>query len=256
MSAEHEKEYALFNHIFSLPSEKLNAIRGKPELVLSAIDDYQKNTETHYMDIGQAKGQIIVDKIREKKPKIMVELGGYLGYSAILFGKELLQDSTAHYYSLEANPTFAEMATKLIDLAGISEKVTILVGPATTSLVSLQKELQKQDSGVRTFDFVFIDHWKDLYVPDLRVMESLNLIAPGTVLVADNIYHPGAPEYVKYIQGTADSKREHNASIPNANGHSFVGRWDIVYDSKTIPVELENRRDAIELTYCTGYAEK
>ncbi|WBW70789.1 COMT 2 protein [Schizosaccharomyces osmophilus] len=165
----------------------------------------------------------------------MVELGGYLGYSAILFGKELLQNPAAHFYSLEVNSTFAGMASKLIDLTGLSHKVTILASSASESLITLQKTLQKEIPGLHAFDFVFIDHWKDLYVPDLRVMESLNLIAPGTVLVSDNIYNLGAPKYVEYIQGAPDSKREHNAKVRNVNGHDFVGRWDIVYDSKTVP---------------------
>ncbi|EPY52327.1 COMT 2 protein [Schizosaccharomyces cryophilus OY26] len=256
MTGEYGKEKALINHLFSLPPEKLDAIRGKPDLVLNAIDDFQESTKTHYMDIGQVKGQIIVNKIQEKKPKVTVELGGYLGYSAILFGKELLQDPAAHYYSLEVNPTFAEMAFKVIDLAGLSHKVTVLVGSATESLVALQQKLRKDVSGSHAFDFVFIDHWKDLYVPDLRVMESLNLVAPGTILVADNIYIPGAPEYVEYVQGSSDYKHEHNARVRNVNGYDYIGRWDILYDSKTVPVELHGRKDALEITYCTGYTEK
>ncbi|WBW71012.1 O-methyltransferase, COMT catechol-like protein 1 [Schizosaccharomyces osmophilus] len=256
MTVDYTKEQAFVDHLLSLPSEKLNAIRGKPEAVIKAIHDFEKTADTFYMDIGESKGQAIVNEIREKKPKIMVELGCYLGYSAVLFGKELLQDPAAHYYSLEVNSIFAEMASKVIDLAGLSHKVTILVGPATESLVALREHLRKEASGFHAFDFVFIDHWQKLYVPDLRVMESLELVAPGTVLVADNIYIPGAPEYAKYVQAKPDFKREYNAKVQNANGNEFVGRWDILYDSKTVPIEFSLGTDAVEITRCTGYVEK
>lgn len=28
--------------------------------------------------------------------------------------------------------------------------------------------------GIQTFDFVFLDHWKDCYLPDIRLMEVLS----------------------------------------------------------------------------------
>ncbi|EPX75235.1 catechol O-methyltransferase [Schizosaccharomyces octosporus yFS286] len=256
MSTDYTKEQTFVDHLLSLPSEKLNAIRGKPEEVIKAIHDFEKTADTFYMDVGEHKGQATINEIRKKKPQIMVELGCYLGYSAVLFGKELLQDPTAHYYSLEINPKFAELASKVIELAGLSHKVTILVGPATESLVTLREKLRKEVNGFHAFDFVFIDHWQNLYVPDLRVMESLDLIAPGTILVADNIYIPGAPEYAKYVQANPDFKREYNEKVKNANGNEYIGRWDILYDSKTVPVEFPLGTDAIEITRCIGYAEK
>lgn len=29
--------------------------------------------------------------------------------------------------------------------------------------------------GIQTFDFVFIDHWKDSYLPDIRLLEVMTL---------------------------------------------------------------------------------
>lgn len=42
--------------------------------------------------------------------------------------------SELHVYSLEMSPQFAAIATELIDLAGLSKIVTVIVGPASTSL--------------------------------------------------------------------------------------------------------------------------
>lgn len=51
---------------------------------------------------------------------------------------------------------------------------------------------------------VFIDHWKDLYVPDLKRLEEWRYFHEGTVIAADNILYPGAPEYAEYVRGATD----------------------------------------------------
>lgn len=245
-----EKEQKLLDHLLSLPKDELESIRGNPEKVLQAIDDFPSS----FMNVGRPKGKIIVDKIREVKPKIMVELGCYVGYSAILFANELLKDPGAKYYSFEANPKFANIARQIIDLAGLSEKVDIIVGKAAKSLVEFQDNLSKHGSSYTSFDFIFIDHEKSLYVPDLRVLESLNLISPGTVIAADNIIMPGAPDYVEYVQSSPEGKREFNYKVENVNGKEFLGRWNIIYSSETIEsVSSRGHKDAVEITECLEY---
>jgi catechol O-methyltransferase len=43
-------------------------------------------------------------------------------------------------------------------------------------------------------DFVFIDHAKEAYLPDLERVLERRWLHPGSVVVADNIKFPGAPE--------------------------------------------------------------
>lgn len=249
-----EKEQKVLQHILSLPEDRLKQIRGKPQEVLKLIDDFSENVES-LMNIGPYKGKLIVDKIKEKKPKIMVELGGYVGYSAILFGSSLPDDPSLHYYSLELNEEFANISRQLIDLAGLLHRVSIIVGKASSSLVEMVDHFEEGNKGYFSFDFIFIDHWKDMYVPDLRVLESLTLISPGTIIVADNIYYPGAPDYVKYIQGLPEERRDHNYTVTNVAAPEFQGRWNILYKSETIPVKnpKSGTEDAIEVTECVEY---
>ncbi|KAL2311859.1 COMT 2 protein [Schizosaccharomyces pombe] len=241
------KEQELEDYVFSLPKEKLDQIRGKPDEVINVIDEYVE--QGHFlMNIGKLKGKVISEKIQQVKPKVMVELGGYVGYSAILFGKQLT-DPSAHYYSLEVNPKFAKIANKLIALAGLSNKVTIIVGKATNSMVELRKKLPNDIPNFEYFDFVFIDHWKNLYVPDLRVMETLDLIGQGSIIAADNILRPGIPEYVKYVQGSLEYRKEYDSTVSNVNGPQFIGKWNIIYKSKTVMVDDGKReKDAVEIT--------
>jgi catechol O-methyltransferase len=49
-------------------------------------------------------------------------------------------------------------------------------------------------------DFVFVDHDKAAYLPDLeRIMEQ-RWLHPGSIVVADNVKFPGAPEYRAYLE--------------------------------------------------------
>ena len=57
-------------------------------------------------------------------------------------------------------------------------------------------------------DFVFIDHWKDLYLKDLKLLESHGLLRKGTLILADNIIFPGAPDYLEYVQSSEKYQTE------------------------------------------------
>jgi catechol O-methyltransferase len=39
---------------------------------------------------------------------------------------------------------------------------------------------------------------------DFRILEIYGLIKPGTVIVADNILYPGAPDYKAYLMSNGD----------------------------------------------------
>ncbi|CCE72867.1 Piso0_000468 [Millerozyma farinosa CBS 7064] len=247
----HDKELRVEKFIFDRPEAELEKIKGNPQKVLQLVEEYSR--KENLMIIGPHKGQIVIDKIKERPRNILAELGCYIGYSAVLFAKELPDDGSK-YYSFEVNPTFAKIAQRIIELAGLEKKVEIIVGKAGQTLIDFQAWLQK--GHFRAIDFILIDHWKDLYVPDLRLLESLSLIAPGTTIAADNIYIPGAPEYKWYVEATPEERREYNSTHENVNGKSFTGRWNILYDSKAVTSTLGNgMRDDVEITETLQYLD-
>ncbi|KAI5959863.1 uncharacterized protein KGF55_005095 [Candida pseudojiufengensis] len=232
---ELSKEEKFHQYILNLPKEQKDAVRGKPTEVLKLIDDYPE----WFMDIGPEKGKFIVGEIVKKQPKIMIELGGYLGYSAVLFANQLIADPEAKYYSFEANAEYAKIAQDVIDLAGLTKKIEIIVGNASYTLVDFKERLKKSPE-YKQIDFIFIDHDKKSYVPDLCLCEKLNFVAPGTVIAADNLY--SAPEYREYVRLTPEEKKK------------FPGRWNIIYETEAVEFELKNgRKDAVELTKCKDY---
>jgi predicted O-methyltransferase YrrM len=139
------------------------------------------------------------DLVTEEKPQTLVELGGYLGYSAILFADTMRRNSKPEgqprVLSLEMSANFSAIARELIQLAGLSEIITVVTGPAEESLRKLQKE-----GTLSSIDFLFLDHVEDLYAPDFKVCEELGFLKKGAVIAADNVVRPGAPEYRAFVR--------------------------------------------------------
>ena len=154
------------------------------------------------MNVGEDKGRIVSDLIAEVKPHVMVELGGYVGYSSILFGDAVRRAGGKKYFSLERNPEFAAVIASLVDLAGLGDVVTVIVGSSDASIKRLHS------TGVLShIDMMFLDHYKPAYTTDLKLCEELDLITPGSVLVADNVIKPGNPPYLEYVRSTVDQKQ-------------------------------------------------
>ena len=49
-------------------------------------------------------------------------------------------------------------------------------------------------------DFVFVDHDKAAYLPDLERILDRGWLHAGSVVVADNVKLPGAPKYRAYMR--------------------------------------------------------
>ena len=102
----------------------------------------------------------------------------------------------AHIFSIEADPQSSAIAHRIHQYAGATDRVTILDGYTEEIIPQL-----KHICGVNSFDLIFIDHHKVVYLRDLKLLEDYGLIQPGTVIVADNVIYPGAPDYLEYIRG-------------------------------------------------------
>ncbi len=89
------------------------------------------------MNVGQAKGKLVTDFVKKHKPKHTVELGAYCGYSAVKIGRELPNDGKM--YSIELDPLNAAIATKVIEWAGLKNKIEVLIGVAKTRIPWLKE---------------------------------------------------------------------------------------------------------------------
>lgn len=164
--------------------------------LLALMDEFSYNT-AFLISIGYDKAKIVRDLIREKKPKTFVELGGYLGYSALLVAdamKEYAPD--AKVWSVELDSGCADKAEEFVRLAGLEKNIEFVRATGVDAVEKMQsKGLFK---GV---DMLFLDHVEDLYMQDFKFYLEKGVVGTGATVFADNVVRPGAPEYRKYVRG-------------------------------------------------------
>ncbi|KAF3038871.1 hypothetical protein E8E12_008915 [Didymella heteroderae] len=259
------REIELLHFIYS--HKNINKIRGSPEGVLAAIDEYGR-TKKYLMNVGEDKGRIVTDLIAEVKPKTMVELGGYVGYSCVLFGDAVRKAGGQRYFSLERDPAFAAVIMSLVDLAGLSDIVKVVVGSSDESIARLY-----QSGQLDHIDLMFLDHYKPAYTTDLKLCEELGLITEGSVLAADNVIKPGNPPYLKYVRSSVEEKIAEAKKSGNSNTEGIAetnvkmyekrygeakfnqspGKPTLIYESKLVDsYEPTGVPDGIEITHCKG----
>lgn len=150
-----------------------------PESVIATIDEYCY-TENWMMHIGDDKGNIITEIVKKHAPKTFLDLGTYMGYSAIKFGAILreIHGSAARVFTFECDPVYSKISRQVIEFAGLSEVITVFTGNFHDNVGLLP---------VSKVDFVFIDHWEEFYVRDLQLILDKRLLEEGSVVVADNM---------------------------------------------------------------------
>lgn len=264
-----ERELELLHYIYDRPD--LEEIRGSPQKVIDLIDEFGR-TKHYLINVGLFKGPIVTDLIEQAKPETMLELGCYVGYSAILFGDAVRRAGGKKYYSLEKNVKYAAISTMLVELAGLRDFVEIIVGDSNESLHRLGTS-----GKVKRIDLMFLDHFKPAYLTDLKLCEHLGMITPGTILAGDNVIMPGNPPYLEYVRSTVEQKREKAKippmgypleSFPDISLNMFnlgpgakpafcvAGNPNLVYDSKLIEsIEPCGIPDGIEITRCVAIQE-
>lgn len=147
------------------------------------------------MNVGDEKGTILDSVVCELNPATVLELGTYCGYSTVRIA--CLLPPGSKLITLEFNPDYAAIARQVIEWAGLENKVQLVQGASGDWIPKI-----KEHFGVTSFDLVFLDHWKDRYLPDTQLLEECGLLRKGSVLLADNVICPGTPDYLAYVRSS------------------------------------------------------
>jgi catechol O-methyltransferase len=164
---------------------------------IRAVDEFCYQ-QSFMINVGDEKGALLDAAIERCKPRQLLELGTYCGYSALRTARVMPDDG--HLYSVEFLPANAEIARRVLAHAGVPDRVTVVVGSLGDGGRTAELLEGEHGFGAGTLDFVFLDHDKDAYLPDLQLIESRGWLHPGSVVVADNVKFPGAPKYRAYLQ--------------------------------------------------------
>lgn len=200
------------------------AAPGDAAAVLRAFECFGQKYPMY--SIGAVKGRILDDAVAKAKATRIVEVGSFLGYSAVRMASKLPPDGVV--CCIEGNAEFARAAQGVVTRAGLSDRVRFLVGLASDEIPNVAKALGRAD-------LVFLDHCKECYAPDLGRMEAAGLVTRGTIVVADNVVYPGAPGFLEKV-----SKPAYATALKPAPYESvgWETRWKEVDDAMSVSTRL------------------
>src|SRR3989344_6990916 len=111
---------------------------------ISDLKELEKESlEKRIPIIGSKKGKWLLDKVKELKPKNILELGTANGYSGIILGSEKGELTT-----IEMDSNIAEEAEKNFKKFNIN--ANIIIGNANLEIKNIKEK----------FDLIYIDHAK------------------------------------------------------------------------------------------------
>ena len=142
------------------------------------LDEIEREAKEAYVPVIRREMQSFLKfLLGVGKPRRILEVGTAVGFSAILMCRYAPEDCTVT--TIEKYEKRIPIARENFRRAGMEERITLLEGDAMEVLQGLE--------GV--YDFIFMDAAKGQYIYYLP--ELLRLLAPGGILVSDNVLQDG-----------------------------------------------------------------
>ncbi|HCU2524798.1 O-methyltransferase [Enterobacter hormaechei] len=160
--------------------------------VLQSVLENNKRAGLPEHDVAANQGQLLALFVRMTQARRILEIGTLGAYSSIWMARALPPDGKL--ITLEADPKHAAVARQNIHLAGLSDRIELITGPALKSLENF--------GDVPPFDLIFIDADKPNNPGYLEW--ALHYSRPGTVIIGDNVVRDG-----EVVNGQSDDARVH-----------------------------------------------
>ena len=129
------------------------------------------------MASGHLQGRLLKMLVQMIRPKNILEVGTFSGYSAICLAEGL--DEGGMVYTFEINDEQEDFTRPWIEGSAVADKIRFIIGNAITEAPRL---------GV-TFDMAFIDGDKRTYLEAYEM--ALSVLRPGGFILADNTLWDG-----------------------------------------------------------------
>ncbi len=142
--------------------------------------------ENAYLPISKEQGEALRQLIIDNNCKQVVEFGTSFGISTIYLA-DAVRETGGKVITTELLESKGKRALQNIKEAGLNDYVELRIGDAMKTLKDFSTPI----------DFLFLDGWKDLYLPLFKMLEP-NFHAK-TLIYADNIDMAGTQEYTNYV---------------------------------------------------------
>lgn len=129
------------------------------------------------MASGHLQGRLLKMLVEMIRPKNVLEVGTFSGYSAICMAEGLGEDG--RLYTFEINDEMEDFTRPWIENSAVASKIHFIIGDANVEAPKLNV----------VFDMAFIDGDKRTYIETYETV--LKLLRPGGFILADNTLWDG-----------------------------------------------------------------
>ena len=142
-----------------------------------------------FIPVSRDGGRLVYTLVRGAATGTTVEFGTSFGISTIYMAAAMRDRGAGRVITTELLQSKADRAREYIREAGLLDVVDLRVGDALETLKDLDADVT----------VLFLDGWKDLYLPLLKQLEPK--LAPGAFVAADDIHlFPDALKaYLDYV---------------------------------------------------------
>jgi predicted O-methyltransferase YrrM len=151
----------------------LSHIDSEPSLLSDMARDAQANLLHGRMVSGHLQGRLLKMFARMIRPRRVLEIGTYTGYSAICLAEGM--DDDAELYTIEKDDEMEDFIRKYFDRSEQQNKIRLIFGDALQIIPAFDDDF---------FDMVFIDGDKRQY--NAYFEQVLPKIRQGGFILADN----------------------------------------------------------------------
>ncbi len=154
-------------------------------------ETYQKVLQPRMLS-GHLQGRVLSMLTHLIRPKTILEIGTYTGYSAICMAEGIAAGGQIH--TIDINEELEPLVSKYLALTGNSKKVTMHIGNALEIIPNLDIQ----------FDLVFIDADKTNYLAYYKmIFDRLDI---GAYIIADNVLWSGKVLDESEIENDPDTR--------------------------------------------------
>ena len=161
----------------------------EPELLARLSRETHQKILQPRMLSGHYQGRLLSMISKIARPKTILEVGTYTGYSALCLAEGLQKDGMLH--TIDINEELRDFQKKYFDLSDFKDQIYPHLGNALNIIPTLDVK----------FDMVFIDADKPNYPEYFELI--INKLNPGGIILTDNVLWSG--KVVEKIQEDDES---------------------------------------------------
>jgi predicted O-methyltransferase YrrM len=150
---------------------------GESDVLRELREHCYKHYEDSSMLSGFFQGRVLAMFSKMIRPKVVLEIGTYLGYSALCFAEGLVDGGKV--ITLDVEETTNKVARSFVERTDYTDAIEFHLGNAVDIIPTLPE----------TFDLVFIDADKPNYSNYYNLV--FDKVRPGGFIIADNVLWSG-----------------------------------------------------------------